>query len=78
MITLDGRLESNGNFHGAPLGYVLDFLAIAVADLASMSERRTDRFLDVAAIRACRRSWQIIRELIRVHDRPVHAGRDCL
>jgi histidine ammonia-lyase len=48
VITLDGRVESNGNFHGAPLGYVLDFLAIAVADLASMSERRTDRFLDVA------------------------------
>jgi histidine ammonia-lyase len=44
----DGRVESNGNFHGAPLGYVLDFLAIAVADLASISERRTDRFLDVA------------------------------
>jgi histidine ammonia-lyase len=46
VVTLDGRVESNGNFHGAPLGYVLDFLAIAVADLASMSERRTDRFLD--------------------------------
>lgn len=46
VITLDGRLESNGNFHGAPVGYVLDFLAIAVADVASMSERRTDRFLD--------------------------------
>jgi histidine ammonia-lyase len=44
----DGRLESNGNFHGAPVGYVLDFLAIAVADLASISERRTDRFLDPA------------------------------
>jgi histidine ammonia-lyase len=48
VLTLDGRLESNGNFHGAPVGYVLDFLAIAVADLASMSERRTDRFLDVS------------------------------
>jgi len=46
VVTLDGRLESNGNFHGAPIGYVLDFLAIAVADVASMSERRTDRFLD--------------------------------
>jgi histidine ammonia-lyase len=44
----DGRLESHGNFHGAPLAYVLDFLAIAVADVASMSERRTDRFLDAA------------------------------
>src|SRR4029077_13041059 len=29
VITLDGRIESNGNFHGAPVGYVLDFLAIA-------------------------------------------------
>jgi histidine ammonia-lyase len=48
VITLDGRVESNGNFHGAPVGYVLDFLAIATADVASMSERRTDRFLDVA------------------------------
>ena len=48
VVTLDGRVESNGNFHGAPVGYVLDFLAIAVADVASMSERRTDRFLDVA------------------------------
>ncbi|MEP6479895.1 MAG: histidine ammonia-lyase [Rhodoglobus sp.] len=46
VVTLDGRLESNGNFHGAPVGYVLDFLAIAAADVASMSERRTDRFLD--------------------------------
>ncbi|MQA17091.1 MAG: histidine ammonia-lyase [Pseudonocardiaceae bacterium] len=48
VVTADGRVESNGNFHGAPLGYVLDFLAIAVADVASMAERRTDRFLDVA------------------------------
>jgi histidine ammonia-lyase len=48
VVTLDGRVESNGNFHGAPVGYVLDFLAIAAADVASMSERRTDRFLDRA------------------------------
>ncbi|HEX6469872.1 MAG TPA: histidine ammonia-lyase [Streptosporangiaceae bacterium] len=48
VVLTDGRVESNGNFHGAPLGYVLDFLAIPVADLASMSERRTDRMLDVA------------------------------
>jgi histidine ammonia-lyase len=48
VITSDGRLESNGNFHGAPVAYVLDFLAIVTADVASMSERRTDRFLDVA------------------------------
>ena len=48
VLTLDGRVESNGNFHGAPVAYVLDFLAIVVADVASMSERRTDRFLDPA------------------------------
>ena len=48
VVTLDDRVESNGNFHGAPVAYVLDFLAIVIADLASMSERRTDRFLDPA------------------------------
>ena len=46
VVMSDGRLESNGNFHGAPVAYVLDFLAIAAADLASISERRTDRMLD--------------------------------
>jgi histidine ammonia-lyase len=48
VVMPDGRVESNGNFHGAPVAYVLDFLAIAAADLASMSERRTDRMLDAA------------------------------
>jgi histidine ammonia-lyase len=48
VVTLDGRVESNGNFHGAPVAYVLDFLAIVAADVASMSERRTDRFLDAS------------------------------
>ncbi len=48
VVTVDGRVESNGNFHGAPVAYVLDFLAIAAADLASIAERRTDRFLDKA------------------------------
>jgi histidine ammonia-lyase len=46
VVLEDGRVESNGNFHGAPVGYALDFLAIAAADLASISERRTDRMLD--------------------------------
>jgi histidine ammonia-lyase len=45
-VVVDGRVESNGNFHGAPVAYVLDFLAIPAADVASMSERRTDRMLD--------------------------------
>lgn len=46
VVLPDGRIESNGNFHGAPVGYVLDFLAIAAADLGSIAERRTDRMLD--------------------------------
>lgn len=46
VVLHDGRVESNGNFHGAPVGYALDFLAIPVADIAGMSERRTDRLLD--------------------------------
>ncbi|MGX0118390.1 histidine ammonia-lyase [Corynebacterium otitidis] len=51
VVADDGRVTSNGNFHGAPVAYVLDFLAIAAADLASISERRTDRFLDTARSR---------------------------
>jgi histidine ammonia-lyase len=48
VVLPSGEVSSNGNFHGAPLGYVLDFLAIAVADLGSIAERRTDRLLDQA------------------------------
>jgi histidine ammonia-lyase len=39
---------SVGNFHGQPLAFVLDFLAIALAELADISERRVDRLLDPA------------------------------
>jgi histidine ammonia-lyase len=46
VVLTDGRLSSNGNFHGAPVAYVLDFLAIAIADVSSIAERRTDRMLD--------------------------------
>ncbi|RDG36810.1 histidine ammonia-lyase [Streptomyces corynorhini] len=46
VVLADGRVESNGNFHGAPVAYVLDFLAIVAADLGSIAERRTDRLLD--------------------------------
>jgi histidine ammonia-lyase len=46
MVMPDGRVESCGNFHGAPLGFVADFLAIAVADVGSIAERRMDRMLD--------------------------------
>jgi histidine ammonia-lyase len=46
MILPDGRVESCGNFHGAPLALVCDFLAIAISELAAIAERRTDRLLD--------------------------------
>ncbi len=46
VVLDDGTISSNGNFHGAPVAYVLDFLAIPAADVGSMSERRTDRLLD--------------------------------
>lgn len=46
MVLPDGRVESCGNFHGAPVGYVCDFLAIAAADVGAIAERRTDRLLD--------------------------------
>jgi histidine ammonia-lyase len=39
-------VASCGNFHGAPVGYAADFLAIALTDVASVAERRVDRLLD--------------------------------
>src|SRR5438876_5739643 len=41
-----GEVISGGNFHGAPLAFVFDYAAIAIADLMSMSERRTDRLVN--------------------------------
>ena len=46
MVLPDGRVESCGNFHGAPLGFAADFLAIAVAEIGAIAERRMDRMLD--------------------------------
>jgi histidine ammonia-lyase len=41
-----GEVVSGGNFHGQPLAFGLDFAAIAVSELGSISERRTDRLVD--------------------------------
>lgn len=46
MVLPDGRVRSCGNFHGAPLAFACDFLAIAVAEVGAIAERRTDRMLD--------------------------------
>lgn len=48
VVLADGRVESNGNFHGAPLGFAADFLAVAVAEVGAIAERRVDRLLDAA------------------------------
>jgi histidine ammonia-lyase len=44
----DGAVVSGGNFHGAPVAMAADLTAAAVAPLATISERRTDRLLDAA------------------------------
>ncbi len=46
MVLPDGRIESCGNFHGAPLGLAADHLAIALAEVGAIAERRIDRLLD--------------------------------
>ncbi len=46
MVLPDGRIESCGNFHGAPLGFAADYLAIALSEVGAISERRMDRVLD--------------------------------
>ncbi|MGE5829953.1 MAG: histidine ammonia-lyase [Micromonosporaceae bacterium] len=51
VVLGDGRVESTGNFHGAPLGFAADFLAIAAAEVGSIAERRVDRLLDVTRSR---------------------------
>jgi histidine ammonia-lyase len=48
MVLPDGRVESCGNFHGAPLAFACDFLAIVIAEVGGIAERRTDRLLDIA------------------------------
>jgi histidine ammonia-lyase len=44
----DEQLLSNGNFHGQPLGFALDALAMAVSELSNISERRTERLVNPA------------------------------
>lgn len=51
VVLPEGRIESTGNFHGAPLGFAADFLAIAAAEVGAISERRVDRLLDVCRSR---------------------------
>ena len=45
-LVFEDAIVSGGNFHGAPLALALDYLAIAVCQLAGISERRTERLLN--------------------------------
>ncbi|MEV8511409.1 histidine ammonia-lyase [Dactylosporangium sp. NPDC051484] len=51
VVLSDGRVESTGNFHGAPLGFAADYLAIAAAEVGAIAERRVDRLLDATRSR---------------------------
>jgi histidine ammonia-lyase len=46
VLVEDDLLVSNGNFHGQPLAFALDALAMAAAELASISERRVERLVN--------------------------------
>jgi histidine ammonia-lyase len=46
VLVEEGMLVSNGNFHGQPLAFALDGLTMAVAELASISERRVERLVN--------------------------------
>lgn len=46
VVLENGDVESNGNFHGEPLAFAADFLAIAASEVGSIAERRIDRLLD--------------------------------
>lgn len=46
VFTDNGDVLSGGNFHGAPVAMALDYAAIALTDLMSISERRTDRLIN--------------------------------
>jgi histidine ammonia-lyase len=49
LVLVDaGELVSNGNFHGQPVAFALDALAMAVSELANISERRVERLVNPA------------------------------
>lgn len=48
MVFADGRVISGGNFHGAPIAAVFDYLTTTITDLASISERRLARMVDTS------------------------------
>ncbi|HEY9793182.1 MAG TPA: histidine ammonia-lyase [Candidatus Obscuribacterales bacterium] len=45
-LVFSDEILTGGNFHGQPLAIVLDYLAVAIAELANISERRTERLVN--------------------------------
>ena len=75
VLVDDDMLVSNGNFHGEPVAFALDALAMAVAELASISERRTERIVNPHTLRrAARLPHGRGRPQLRLHDPPVRLG----
>ena len=78
VFTDNGDVLSGGNFHGAPLALALDYAAIAMTDLMSISERRIDRLVNpdlnegLPAFLARNPG-----HAIRLHDRARRRGRAC-
>ena len=75
VLVDEEELVSNGNFHGQPVAFALDVLALAVAELASISERRIERLVNPSLSEGLppfltrRRRAQL-----RVHDPAVRGG----
>ncbi len=70
----EDMIISAGNFHGQPIALAMDFLAIALAELGNISERRIYKLISGA--RSCRSSWWRTRVEQRLHDPAVSRGVD--
>ena len=76
IATGGGRVISGGNFHGEPIALALDFAKIAIAELGSISERRTALLVDPRLNGGLPPFLaRIVRDRLRDDDLPVHGGR---
>ena len=75
VLVDEGLVVSNGNFHGQPLAFGLDTLAMAVAELANISERRVERLVNPISLgRAAAVPHPRGRPQLGLHDPPVRGG----
>lgn len=70
----EDMVVSAGNFHGQPIALAMDFLAIALAELGNISERRTYKLISGAG--NFRSSWSQPGAEQRFHDPAIHRGVD--